>query len=126
MPYGALVTETSLPPPLCQRQEVQPTPWLRPVAVGNTWQFARQTDAAFVKIDPKKTPVAVKPQGEAEKFLFYRGVGNFSAPLSISTDRVHDQFKVHSRFDEVLGASETSWTERSTADSWAGPITTAA
>lgn len=69
-----------------------------PETAANVWLAPRSVDAASVKAT----------SGEAEKYLFYRGVGNFSAPLSISTDRVHDQFKVHSRFDEVLGAGETA------------------
>ncbi len=40
----------------------------------HVWTAPRKTEA---------TPVAT-PEGEAEKYLFYRGVGNFKAPLRIT------------------------------------------
>jgi len=47
---------------------------LREVDNDNTWKFARETDAAFVKVAKKH---------ELEKFLFYRGVGSFELPLQV-------------------------------------------
>ena len=52
------------------------------VAAGNTWRFARETDSALVKVS--KAPVPVRPELEAEKFLFYRGLGEFDLPLSVA------------------------------------------
>lgn len=51
-----------------------PAASLREVENDNTWQFARETDAAFVKVAKRH---------ELEKFLFYRGVGSFDLPLQV-------------------------------------------
>ncbi len=47
---------------------------------GNHYYAARETDANRVEI----TPGALAP--EVDKFLFYRGVGNFEAPLNVVTE----------------------------------------
>lgn len=44
---------------------------------------ARNTDSAFVQAD-SLSPTNSQP--ELEKFLFYRGVGNFTTPLSVQMD----------------------------------------
>ena len=49
-------------------------------AKGSHYFAARATDANLVKIE---TPDA---KSETEKFLFYRGVGMFSAPLKVTSD----------------------------------------
>jgi hypothetical protein len=69
-----------------------------PDTAANVWLAPRSVDAASVK--------AVG--GEAEKYLFYRGVGNFSAPLSVSTNQIHDRLRIQGRFDEVLGPRDTA------------------
>ena len=51
-----------------------PAASLRQVVKGNTWKFARETDAAFVKVTKGR---------DLEKFLFYRGVGSFELPLQV-------------------------------------------
>jgi len=49
---------------------------------GNHYFAARETDSAYVRV----CPVTPQDQGiEYEKFLFYRGVGNFKAPLRAAT-----------------------------------------
>ena len=49
---------------------------------GNHYFAARETDSAFVSVDSRsKTNSA----DENEKFLFYRGVGNFATPLKVTT-----------------------------------------
>jgi hypothetical protein len=45
-----------------------------------TWPFARQTDAAFVKVTGRKG--GLNPD-EVEKFLFYRGLGTMDLPLHV-------------------------------------------
>src|SRR5262249_35039105 len=65
---------------------VQPAPHVRPVGPEDTWRFARETDAAFVKIGPGNIAPGnprVWPEGEVEKFLFYRGLGSFGLPLEV-------------------------------------------
>lgn len=60
-----------------------PTPVLWRVRGDDPWEYARQTDAAYVK--------TYSPGGDStfdyEKFLFYRGLGTFPLPLAVrSTD----------------------------------------
>lgn len=51
-------------------------PWLPDVPAGNPYEHARDTDSAFVR--------AAQSDGDRfEKFLFYRGVGNFRLPVSV-------------------------------------------
>jgi hypothetical protein len=68
----------------------------------STWHFARETDSAVVKV--VKAGAGVRPGGEAEKFLFYRGLGEFDLPLSIqSTGPAEDLHLVlHNRGPEAL------------------------
>lgn len=55
----------------------------------NHYAYARETDSALVYVEReanKKLPLA--PRGAYfEKFLFYRGVGNFELPLELSAQR---------------------------------------
>jgi hypothetical protein len=70
-----------------------PAAGLREVAGDNTWKFARETDAAFVKVTKKK-------REELEKFLFYRGVGSFELPLQVAatgSDAKDTQLTVRNR-----------------------------
>jgi hypothetical protein len=48
---------------------------------GSHYFAARETDADFVRIG---SLVATNPSPEQEKFLFYRGVGNFATPLKVT------------------------------------------
>lgn len=67
----------------------KPVLGVRPGAgAASTWRFARETDSAIVKI--AKAPVPVRPEWEAEKFLFYRGLGEFDLPLSIASTGAGD------------------------------------
>jgi hypothetical protein len=50
-------------------------------AADNTWRFARETDSALVRVT--KAGARVPPEGDVEKFLFYRGLGEFDLPLSV-------------------------------------------
>jgi hypothetical protein len=50
-------------------------------ASGNHYFAARETDAAFVRVNAQDKP---KPAEEHEKFLFYRGVANFKTPLVVT------------------------------------------
>ncbi|MGL4421831.1 MAG: hypothetical protein ACRCZF_14275 [Gemmataceae bacterium] len=67
----------------------KPVTGVRPGAgAGSTWRFARETDSALVKVT--KAPVTVRPELETEKFLFYRGLGEFDLPLSVVTTGLTD------------------------------------
>jgi len=62
----------------------KPVRGVRPGAgADSTWRFARETDSALVRVT--KAPVPVRPELEAEKFLFYRGLGEFDLPLSVAS-----------------------------------------
>jgi hypothetical protein len=50
-------------------------------ASGGHYLSARETDASFVRVN---SLVATNPLPELEKFIFYRGVGNFSTPLFVT------------------------------------------
>jgi hypothetical protein len=50
-------------------------------AADSTWRFARETDSALVRVTKAGAPVPAG--GDVEKFLFYRGLGEFDLPLSV-------------------------------------------
>jgi hypothetical protein len=62
---------------------------LRKIAPDQNWRFARETDAAILKV--QTWDGAGVPQDQYEKFLFYRGLGSFSLPLAIrSTEKTKE------------------------------------
>lgn len=76
--------------------ERPPVAGLREVPRDNTWTFARETDAAFVRVAKTR---------ELEKFLFYRGVGSFELPLQVTatgSDSISTQLTVFNRGKEPL------------------------
>ena len=80
-----------------------------PNADGNHYAAARNTDSAFVHVrlepDPKEDQGfswVRRPTGEfIEKFLFYRGVGKFDVPVSV-TNPTPDKFSVTNTGTEPL------------------------
>jgi hypothetical protein len=46
------------------------------------------------------------PEGEAEKYLFYRGVGNFKAPLSISHNTDQQKLAIRGNFGKMLASGQ--------------------
>jgi hypothetical protein len=62
----------------------------------HVWTTPRQTEA---------TPV-ITQEGEAEKYLFYRGVGNFNVPLLIAHDTKAGQLTIRGNFSDVLDDGE--------------------
>jgi hypothetical protein len=69
-----------------------------PDTSSHVWLAPRNVAAAPVKTTG----------GEAERYLFYRGVGNFSAPLSIGTDVKQDRLNIRGRFQDVLNPRESA------------------
>ncbi|MEQ8789973.1 MAG: hypothetical protein RIC55_27000 [Pirellulaceae bacterium] len=57
------------------------------------WLEPRDVDAANV----------TTADGESERYLFYRGVGRFEAPLRVATDEDRNLLTLHGRFDDVPG-----------------------
>ncbi len=64
----------------------------------HVWTAPRQTES---------TPVAT-PEGEAEKYLFYRGVGSFAAPLLIAHNVETGGLAIRGNFSEVLHGDEVA------------------
>lgn len=56
----------------------------------NTWTAPRETDANLVE----------SPNGEIEKFLFYRGIGNFETTVSLSFEE--EQLKIKNTSTETI------------------------
>jgi hypothetical protein len=69
------------------------------------YAYARETDSALVYVErqaTKERPLA--PFGEFfEKFLFYRGVGNFELPLELSA-AAGDRYELTNRGAEPIGS----------------------
>jgi hypothetical protein len=57
-------------------------PSLPTEGASNHYYYARETDAAYVRVCPTGDEYE---KMEHEKFLFYRGVGNFGLPLSVTS-----------------------------------------
>ncbi len=72
-----------------------PVPGLPEVAWGDTWRFVRDTDSALVRVAQRGRSM------EAEKFLFYRGVGSLDLPLradfASTPDRRVPNLTLHNR-----------------------------
>jgi hypothetical protein len=80
---------------------------LPPTAAGNHYAAARGTDSALVhvrlpKLPAKEPTLSPPPSGDFyEKFLFYRGVGKFDVPVSV-TNPTPDKFEVQNHGTEKL------------------------
>ncbi len=76
-----------------------------PNTASGVWNAPRKVQAAMV----------ASTDGEAEKYLFYRGVGNFPAPLQVvSTIKDgHRDLEFHARFEDVLKNGEKTRIDRS-------------
>lgn len=91
---------------------------LTPETVGSlTWSDLQVgTKAAGPETDervwlaPRKVGAAsvTNTDGESEKYLFYRGVGNLKAPLRIAMDRNNHRLSVFGNFGAVLLGKETA------------------
>lgn len=53
------------------------------VSKDDPWHFAREVEASWLRTTPRKGPERAGPV-EAERYLFYRGLGNF--PLSLTAE----------------------------------------
>lgn len=63
-----------------------------------------------VWLAPRKVKAAgvTSNEGESEKYLFYRGIGNLKAPLRITMDRSSHQLSVFGNFGAVLLGEKTA------------------
>ncbi len=62
----------------------------------HVWLAPRKVDAASV----------TTPEGESERYLFYRGVGNLRAPLRVVRGKDRNDLKLYSNFDAAIAADE--------------------
>jgi hypothetical protein len=60
-----------------------PAPGLRPVSATDPWRFVRDTGSALVTVGADRP--RVRPSGDTEKFLFYRGLGGLDMPLEVTS-----------------------------------------
>ncbi len=67
-----------------------------PETTEHVWTAPRNTTATSV----------ITPEGEAEKYLFYRGVGNIRAPLSIAQNTRDRQLTIRGNFEKMLAVGE--------------------
>ncbi len=63
-----------------------------PKTNSGVWLSPRHVDAADL----------TTADGESERYLFYRGVANFAAPLQLVADPVRDELAIHAQFANVL------------------------
>jgi len=97
-------------PPVSRDAPGQPQPSkpkLCRVREDSTWRFARETDAALVKL----------PAGDYhEKFLFYRGLGSFDLPLEVRASGSDDGLRLtlRNRDEDPLRGLFAIWVERAT------------
>jgi hypothetical protein len=70
------------------------------VAKDDPWSFAREVDANWLRTLPRKAPERAGPV-ESERYLFYRGLGNFPLPLSAQV-RADGVFVLQNRGDAAV------------------------
>jgi hypothetical protein len=81
---------------------------LSPVADNLNWRFARETDSALVRVVAhtwNETPRTIESKDQYEKFLFYRGLGTFTLPLSVQSaqdSKGNASLKVANESDQFL------------------------
>jgi hypothetical protein len=73
------------------------------VAADDPWAFARQVDAAYVRTLPRRRPERMGPT-EAERYLFYRGLGAFPMPLAVEA-AAGGKATLRSRHDRAVSAA---------------------
>ncbi len=67
---------------LPQKKDVTPAPPV--VGEGEPWELARRVDAAMVRTQPRSGEHRMGPV-ESEHYLFYRGLGTFTLPVSVES-----------------------------------------
>lgn len=67
-------------------------PWAGPETTEQVWLAPRHVDAAAV----------MSEGGEAEKFLFYRGVANLDAPIQVTSDRRRNFLELRSQLPDSM------------------------
>jgi hypothetical protein len=91
------------------------TPALKPndryygVEPASTWRFARETDAALVRVRSGNLDFV-------EKFLFYRGVGSFELPLQVHSLGTNEQLHLtlRNRGEHALQGLFLVWVDQGT------------
>jgi len=64
----------------------QPAPEeIYPVDADDPWALARDVDSAYVRTVPRNQMIGRVGPTEAENYIFYRGLGTFELPLTVSS-----------------------------------------
>jgi hypothetical protein len=72
------------------------------VSADDPWTYARDVDANWVRTLPRKAPDRAGPV-EAERYLFYRGLGSFRMPLTVDAAR-DAKFTLKNAGDDAIGS----------------------
>lgn len=72
------------------------------IQVGGDWTGPQTDDPVWTAPRDVKAAALRLPNGEAEKFLFYRGVANLEAPLTVLRDAHGSSLSIVTRFDQFL------------------------
>src|SRR5262249_39661171 len=94
-----------------------PVPAPRQVKSEDTWRFARETDAALVKVCSRKgDPKNFGREFDYEKFLFYRGLGTMDMPLEVRSAGTNQDLRLtlRNRGQQVLHGLFAIWVEDKT------------
>ena len=67
----------------------------------NHYGFARNTDSAMVQLSMNKTELTVPAADYFEKFLFYRGIGNFASAVQM-TASVNGRFTITNSISDTI------------------------
>ncbi len=81
------------------RDRIKNTMLAPPTSDADHYRFARETDSAMLQIDDK-----LINKTYYEKFLFYRGVGNFDLPVSLQSS-ADGKFNIHNGGTEPIHAA---------------------
>jgi hypothetical protein len=72
--------------------------------VGTAGQVPETDSHVWLAPRKPKSATVTAENGESEQYLFYRGVGNFDAPLSVLSDEAQNRFRLRSNFGNTLAA----------------------
>ena len=89
------------------RRTVGSLDWQR-VQVGTAGNGPETTDHVWTAPREVGAAMLTASSGESEKYLFYRGVGHFDAPLRVTSDTADDAIELHGSFADVLHGAETA------------------
>lgn len=78
----------------------------RGLTLGGNRPVPTTTEKVWLAPRATKAVPVITRSGESEKYLFYRGVGNFSAPLTVRQTPSDGKLEIRGNFDEALASGE--------------------